>query len=360
MKPEQSSRRARPFSFVVAAVVGASLLALAVAEVVLRVAGSEETYVNALNSFHENDAVLGYRGRPGLRRRFRRPGFDVLVVHDEKGFRRVEDPNPPSRVVHRLFVLGDSVVWGWGVDQGTVMTDDLAHLMPDYEVRNRGINGAGTVVEFTLFDNEVKDLVRPGDAVVVVFVFNDFWDNLNPKRLHAEIDGDRIATRLPEKPILSGSDSILDRLRVFNSLHAAVNLWSVTRSERRAVEKAVSLDATHPSVVIARHFLEAFRDSVQARSGRLVVAYLPGRHEVPGEVEEEPVALEQDRAFRTAFEKTVEGSHVETLDLLPSFVAARKEAPGVHLLLREDGHPSAAGHAVMARAIATRLAQEPR
>jgi lysophospholipase L1-like esterase len=350
-----ASWRAKRIAFVLAAVAGSVVLALAVAEVGLRIARHERSYVSALGSFHENDPVLGYRGRRGLERRFERPQFNVLVKHDAQGFRRVEDDATDPDPRPAILVFGDSVVWGWGVDQGKVLTDWLPRLVPHHRAVNLGICGAGTVMEETLFEHEVKERVREGDVVVLVFVWNDFFDNLNTARLHAEVRGGTFETVLPPAPMIARSDSPLDALLVLNALHTAWNVWRIRRATPSEPAEAAHLKATDTAALVARHYLEAFREGVEARKGRFVVGYFPGRHEVPDEGFDFAAGLEQDRAFRAAFESVARTAHVETLDFLPAFIEAKKARSGARLLIPGDGHPNEAGHEVMARALADRL-----
>ena len=345
-------RRPRRVRFVLAAVAGSVVLAFAIAEVALRVAGYERSYANALNAFHVNDPDLGYRGRPNLERRFERPQFNVLVQHDDKGFRRVVPPADPSKVQHQVFVLGDSVVWGWGVDQGKVVTDQLQRMLPDTRVFNLGLNGAGTVMELVLCGGEVWHRVVEGDTVVVVFVWNDFFDNVNPTRLHARPTDAGIAVVRPTEQVLSGTDSVLDRILVLNSLHTAWSLWKIRRARPSEPEQAAHLKQTDDAAVVTREALALMRTLTKVEKGRFLVAYFPGRYETPGEGFESERGFEQDRAFRAAFEGVAKDAQVETLDLLPAFLEAKKKTPGLRLLIPDDGHPNEAGHEVMARAIA--------
>jgi lysophospholipase L1-like esterase len=337
---------------VLAAIVGSVLLAFGIAEVALRVAGYERSYANALNSFHENDPILGYRGRRNLERRFERPQFNVLIQHDENGFRRVTPPADPAKVRHQLVVFGDSVVWGWGVDQGKVVTDQLQRMMPDTRVFNRGINGAGTVMEYWLYLNDVVSL--PGRrTVVVVFVWNDFFDNVNARRLHAHDLGNGFEIVLPRERVISGADSGLDSLMVLNAIHSVWSIWKIRRTTPSEPEQAAHLRATDTAAIVTRHYLELWRQNVvDEGGGRFLVAYFPGRREVPGEGFDSATGLEQDNAFRGAFESVALDAGVDTLDLLPAFLEAKRKTPGLHLLIPDDGHPNEAGHEVMARAIA--------
>ena len=102
--------------------------ALLLVEVTLRLVDAVPEVANPLYSFHDSDPVLGWRGRPDVRLRFRRPQFDVEIAHDAAGW-RLPDPPPPAEPEQRVLVLGDSFTWGWGVPQGAVYTDDQAPVI---------------------------------------------------------------------------------------------------------------------------------------------------------------------------------------------------------------------------------------
>ena len=131
----------------------------------LRIAGYSPAHVNPLKAFHVSDPAIGHRGRPGYDGRFKRPEFDIRVVHDERGFRRPAAPVDPDRCEHNVLVYGDSFVWGWGVSAEQVLTDRLAVLRPDLCVYNFGINASGTAMQYTLFEREHLGMVAEGDIV---------------------------------------------------------------------------------------------------------------------------------------------------------------------------------------------------
>ena len=92
---------------------------------------------------------IGWRGRKLYTARFKRPDFDVVVAHNAAGFRKQVNLEPKlDKAPHSIFVFGDSFVWGWGVGQGEVFTDEMNLLLPNYSVHNYGIDGVGTVVEY--------------------------------------------------------------------------------------------------------------------------------------------------------------------------------------------------------------------
>ena len=171
---------------------GLALAGLAL-EAILRVGGAPAAVASPLHGFHRSDPVLGWSGTPNLRRRFVRPAFDVLVEHAADGFRR-PDPTPPAAARERVLVLGDSLVWGWGVAQGELFTDHLQRALgPALAVVNRGVNAYATSQELLLLERELER--GPWSQVLLVFTPGDLEENVDAKRGRRPLfvlDGDRL------------------------------------------------------------------------------------------------------------------------------------------------------------------------
>ena len=120
--------------------------ACGVAELGLRAFGYGRNYTNPMGSFFEPDNELGCHGKANFVGRFHRTDFDVVVEHDENGFRRSETPADPA-TGHDVYVLGDSFVWGYGVGQHDLLTNQIQRQLDGRRVHNLGLIGAGTVQE---------------------------------------------------------------------------------------------------------------------------------------------------------------------------------------------------------------------
>jgi hypothetical protein len=193
--------------------------ALLVAEVLLRTIDMVPEVANPLYSFHESDPVLGWRGRPDVRMRFRRAEFDALVEHGPDGWRR-PDPSPRVGATRRVLFLGDSFTWGWGVAQGEVFTDRLQQRLPSVAMVNRGVDGFGTAQEYLLLQRELAQTHY--DAVAVMFFQNDLTDDVDPKsgrRPLFELDGEKLVPRnQPPRPLMSALE------RLFKEHSRAIDL----------------------------------------------------------------------------------------------------------------------------------------
>ncbi len=243
---------------------------LLVGEIGLRLAGYSPAYVNAMGSFHESNPVTGHRGKPGFRGRFKTPEFDVLIVHNDAGFRRQEFQKPDSAGGRRLAVYGDSFVWGWGVEQGEVFTDQLSRRMPDWRIENYGINGTGTLAQYELFAAERRDRLQPGDVVLLAFYGNDLTDNVEGTRSAKIVDGQIVPQPVRDPSRGGWQRTLQESSYLFNYVSYVANRWQLERRIRRAEAKAIAAaeaaKAQAPNPEVER------RASPTATSAQAVVA----------------------------------------------------------------------------------------
>jgi lysophospholipase L1-like esterase len=337
------------------AVAFASLLC----EVTLRVGGYTPLYFNPLNSFHEPDPLVGYRGKPNFVGRFRKPDFDVVIAQDENGFRRPEHLVPGTESRKTVLAFGDSFTWGWGVGQGRVFTDVLSRLMPDVRVLNFGLNASGTVQQFALFEAYGKKQLQPGDVVLLMFFNNDFEENVTG-RLRAEVRNGQVVLAGPAQQLsyrpsdaVEGS-SYLINLVFFSAdrLKAAIRQM---RAHRRS-ERLVKLGERAPEIAVFRHYLAAFRDACLERHAQFMPVYIPEQAELGETPEQDDTRLRNDQAFRRAFFDSTRALGLPAIDLLTPFLAAKHDGPpGQRLTFLHDAHWNDRGHEVAARAIADDL-----
>jgi hypothetical protein len=104
-----------------------------------------------LTKFWRYDARYGWSHIPGASGTFAAHGIDSSVQINAKGFRgpEVEYARDPNR--QRLLVLGDSYVWGYGVNQEEMFTEQLKRMRPEIEVVNLGVSGYSTDQELLLY-----------------------------------------------------------------------------------------------------------------------------------------------------------------------------------------------------------------
>ena len=158
--------------------------ALAIAELALRLAGAPQD-VREARSFYEfrPDRKWLYRPRPGAEGRFENTE-NVMYRANADGFRDhlYARPKPPG--VFRIVVVGDSIAFGFGVEEEEAFPKVLEALLRnvapgiDIEVLNLGVSGYNTYTEGALLED--VGLGYEPDLVLAQFCIND----LNDPTLH--------------------------------------------------------------------------------------------------------------------------------------------------------------------------------
>lgn len=361
----QPRRRRTAMRF--AAVIFGTVVALLISESALRLGGYDRAYINPQASFHQPDPRFGYIGKPGFSGRFHSPEFDVLIAHNQAGFRRHETPLP-ARAEHRsLFVLGDSFTWGWGVGQGKVYTDLIAQKFGDrLAVQNFGLSGTGTVQHAAIFDAYIRDQLHAGDVVLLSFFSNDIPDNLVAplrgvvKDGRVEVVGPDIESGRPLKTWLK------DHCLTFNLAAFVCDrmVQTINRRKEEALwrnapaynyEQVIAPDS--PEYLVMRETLRRLKHACDARSARFVVAFIPGHAEVDGALTIDTGSIRGQTACRQAFFACAEELSVETIDLLPYFRKAKEAGLSERTTFVRDMHWTETGHAIAADAIASVLAE---
>jgi lysophospholipase L1-like esterase len=328
-------------------IIGAGVIG----EVALRLGGYSRSYLNPLGSFHEGHPLVGYRGKPNFVGRYRTAEFDAVIAQDANGFRQQEHQTPRAQSRHAVLVFGDSFTWGWGVGQGLGCTDQMSLRMPGYSVMNFGLNGSGTVQQYALFEVYGTPALQPGDTVVLMFFGNDFNDNTGGL-LHAEVQDGTVRQVGPTKQL--GSRSLpKDASYVINLIvYTADRLTAALKNKQAAnwTSTWIALGDRSPEIAVAKHYLAAFQHACAERQARFVAAYIPGQAEL-GEASpltEQRVQIEQ--AYRGAFFDGAASLGIQTIDLLPHFLAAQQTAGG-RFTFAHDEHWNARGHALAAQVL---------
>ena len=132
------------------------------------------------NQLFQYDPELGWKFIPNQRARVVCPGeVDHQVTISSLGFRdRERDLSSKSK--KRVLVLGDSFVSNVDVEADEVFTRVMERQLANTEVLNFGVNGYGQVQEYLLLKTWF-DRVNPDVVMVVIYLRNDFLDNVEPK-----------------------------------------------------------------------------------------------------------------------------------------------------------------------------------
>ena len=125
--------------------------------------------------------ILGWEGISNVAQTFECVDTRCQVRQNQYGFRgpAFSQAKAASR---RMVVLGDSFVWGFGVNDEDIFTAVmLRQASPPLEVINLGVSGYGTDQELLLWRTRAWEW-KPDEVLLVVTLFTDLNDNLGTER----------------------------------------------------------------------------------------------------------------------------------------------------------------------------------
>ena len=159
--------------------------------------------------FNENPRLI-YDLRPNVDVEF----VKVNVKTNAEGFRDSDHPLArPAGVRHRVVTLGDSYMFGWGVDVDKGYVRVAAHNLPDWEFINLGRPGYNAAQEVECF--RVYGLKYKPDVVIINYIGNDtqlpFYIQRTPDDLSASFLVDWIFGELSRDGLTMAPTIFLDK-----------------------------------------------------------------------------------------------------------------------------------------------------
>jgi hypothetical protein len=125
------------------------------------------------NLGYEYHPRFGWFPVPNSRESFDFIHQTISISHNSNGFRDIE-PSFDSRP--GVLFLGDSFVWGYGVETGVRFTERLRTRHPEWQIYNCGVAGYGTDQEFLLLQEYLQKF-HPRVVFLVFCTENDHLDN---------------------------------------------------------------------------------------------------------------------------------------------------------------------------------------
>jgi lysophospholipase L1-like esterase len=317
--------------------------------------------VDRLNGFPRrlfvasDDPELAYRLRPNVDTEAR----GVHVVTNGLGLRGPPVAKHPAGGTHRVLVLGDSVAFGFRLEQADTFPVLLEHELETreggaWEVLNGGVEGYNTRYQLALLRSSLIDLAP--ETVVLVFNLNDYD--------HGPVMGPLGVLTLDQSQRMRTS-SIAARSEFLLLLR-----WLVATQGRVWVgsappEATPAPGDTSPFTPLDRYVsairkqyyrapdderwqqmvdaLRGIADLCRARGIRLVIAIVPDGDQIG--------VAEPDLTPQRKLAEVCRTLALDCIDLQPSF-AASAEGAGLFIDIM---HPNADGQRLMARDVAAHL-----
>lgn len=157
-------------------VLGSVMAAVAMGELLLRVAGYEPFPTpQGFREIFRYDPVLGWSHKPGTFATVEHPRFRADIRISSGGLRDKEYRYSRSPGIKRIVILGDSFSWGWGVEVSEAFPDLLEAALENVEVINAGVPGYSTDQELLWLERE--GLKYQPDLVILQLFLNDIRHN---------------------------------------------------------------------------------------------------------------------------------------------------------------------------------------
>jgi len=342
------------------------LLPLALAELVLRIAGAVLPGDYQTVSFAEAHPEFGRRNKPGAGWK-KTSEFTSWIEVNSKGLRgaEIDYPKPPGEV--RILVTGDSFTFAEQVNQQEAFTQRLEDRLNaestgvKYRVLNAGSNGWATANEAVYLTKEGVRF-RPDVVVVALYLGNDVSDNY--RRVATVQNAVEADLALRGADAFDGPRRILRKSELYTVFESGVLAklpwWNddggSSSGDRRPPR---TLAEAEEAWTITERLLDRMRDVSESQGARFMVMVVPSATAVAqrggaGVKETDEDDDEGGEDEKPGFEdphgtlgELVGRAGVTTLDLLSPMRRADNRTRE-RLYYRQNAHWTAAGHAVAA------------
>ena len=307
------------------------------------------------------DRRFGYLFRPHFTGRTNRQDLDFTFHTDEHGFR---NPSPwPAQA--DVVVVGDSLAFSYGVDDGQAWPRLVAKALPAISIINLGLIGAAPQQYLRLLEAFGLKL-QPKLVLFMLFSGNDLGD---AKTFQDWLDADTQLTyeqwqmNGEQPPELSRWRQLLEDSRLVTFLRGArkalissVDGGTITFEDGSRVQLAPTvlesnIEMAHPGdrvFELVMTTIERARALTQDQGGHFLVLLMPSKEEVYLPRTGQPAP-----PLASSFKAALARRGIDTLDLTPPLQAhASDPAP---LFYEIDGHPNANGYRLIARLVVDHL-----
>ncbi len=311
------------------------------------------------NYFCRFDHEIGWRPLPDISGRHQRHGFSVLVHQNQFGLR---GPNTMRREktssIPRMLVLGDSFVWGYGVDQQRIFTDPRVH-QSGKELINFGVSGYGTDQEFLFYLRE-GTLFEVDEVMLVLTPYNDVTNNLASEQYdkfkpYFTLSDHQLVLHtdhIRENTLQSAIDWVWSHSRVVNLFDKAyrtgLNWWFVRHVENGAgVTSTGVLNAAQVSsreregIRLTMRIIENLRDAVLSNGARFSVVFVPYKPHILNNIS-------HNHPLVPLLAEKLDESQIDYYE--PYFIFLHDEG-AKHLFNEYDNHFSPTGHALFGKVL---------
>ena len=305
------------------------------------------------------DPYLGYVYPPYYKTEIKTLDFSFEIESDEHGFRNASPW--PARA--DIVIVGDSMVYGWGVAKEQAWVNRVAGRLPGTRIVNLGMPGTSPQQYLRYFERFGLDL-KPELVVFGIFPGNDLvGDDIFNSWLAAESPGDFEEWRFyggkpPDRlrNVLEHSLVLLMIKTVIDSVGESYGSKTVSMAGGKKLhlvpavyKRAIQLN--DPSSPAFRSVVQATvetRDLARAHGADFLALMFPTKEAVYL-----PLHDAEFPSLTLPLEKALAAEGIEVVNLTEAM--RRGAAGGDKLFFQIDGHPNIAGNRVIAETLQERL-----
>lgn len=309
--------------------------------------------------FVQYDPWLGWANKPGSEGLFKmsegdRPSHVKINNH---GYRGKEFPPEKPAGARRLIFIGDSVTFGYRIEEAETFSRIMAESLPsNYEVLNMGVIGYGTDQELILLRGEA--LKFSPDIVVVGFsAGNDIVDITSSARYMApkpffSLKDDRLALRNVPVPKFKGIKQVMEGEgieRIFmrhSHLYRfiAYRFWLRPGIETGKSAIAMPLDEGWR---VLEAIIKDIKSLCEGAGSRLVFVIIPDGRWIEASGNQ---AMAQGVGYSRIFNEMLERNNIPYIDLWTSFLKERSKGEKMYIEGDPD-HLNKEGNSLAAKSI---------
>lgn len=280
---------------------------------------------------------------------------DGFATTNSRGFRggEVDIPKPPGRI--RIVALGDSVTFGFGVNDSDTFSQQLQQQLrtrrpgADIDVVNLAVPGYDTRQEVALLKRNLAEL-QP-DVVLVGFYANDLPDTLDDKGSGTRIEGSASTAgqvlRMNPAPS-SWIERQARRSRAVYTVSHAVKMLVHRGEGKQGSSMELDLLESRQSAELETAWQRVGAQLADLRGTAVKSGFVAGIVVLPPR--EQVLGLYSDSGYQQRLGRLAAGLGLFVIDPLP-LLKASSRTQGSLFIPYDRNHPSAAGHRLIAQTI---------
>lgn len=301
----------------------------------------------------EFDPKLGWFHKKNAEARLQTKVIDHKITTNSLGLRGPREYSLKKKEgITRLYLLGDSFIFGFGVRDDETITATIENSDPSIEAMNLGVAGYGIDQMKLLLDRFDFDFAP--DLVIIALYPEDFWRatrsytdaGYSKPYFQLKRNGELVLKNVPVPLPKSASGSqfpqIIENSVLLQAFEKSALVRLCLKLSRRLL-KVTGLEDPDSSEEwrLGREVLKTAIASIRRHGAEPVLMIVPPARWITGSVE----------PLRDSLVRFSKREHTPMIDLTDNFRSALSEAPVEHWFIPDDFHWTAAGHELAARAL---------